>query len=88
MGLFERGGVLRPANSWTAKAKTAEIRRKCPKVDDCPVQNARTRQPTRKERQRAAELAAQAKAAKKNKGTWPNKGKYDPGKGKARGKGK
>lgn len=76
--------------SWTKAAKNAEVRRRCPPVEDCPPRNARTRQPSAKDRKKAAELAAQAKAArqaKKNKAnTWPNKGKYEPNKGKARGK--
>lgn len=74
--------------SWTKAAKNAEVRRKCPPVEDCAARNARAKKPSARDRKRAAELAAQAKAARQAKNTWPNKkgGSYEPSKGKARGR--
>lgn len=94
MGLFERGGLLRPVNTWSGDARSADLRRRCPPVDDCAAQNARPARPTGKQKRAAARVAAaQAKArrdaaalrtaarAAKNQPqepAWPNKGRYNP----------
>lgn len=64
MGLLEGGGFFRPHNSWTSQAKVAEVKKRCPKVDDCPVQNSR-RKMTPKEKRAAAKRAKAEATAKK-----------------------
>src|SRR5690242_5702859 len=98
VGLFERGGLFRPTNSWGAQVKTHEIRKRCPPIEDCPVKQSlmasaaeqklwgvKTKKEVRTAKAKAARIAKQQRAGRKTD-TWPYKGKYDPTKGKARGK--
>jgi hypothetical protein len=66
-------GALTGSKSWTAQARNAEVRRRCPPVRDCDVKNT---------------LMGGSKPKKKAEPEkkWPNKGSYDPAKSKARGR--
>ena len=100
MGLLERGGLLRPTNTWGARTRTDDLRRKCPPVQDCAAQNARPAKPTKKQLREAARIAAaQAASRRKNsrgrkaepapqqkqRGVWPFASSYDPKKDRGRG---
>jgi hypothetical protein len=79
MGLLERGGLLRNDKSWGGQVRAAARAKECPRVEGRDRGSATPLMQPKK--------AKKAKPAPKaNKKTWPNAGKYEPGKGKARGR--